>query len=292
MAGEAVSRGRDDWQGDYLTIRTHRLAQIDQMLRFAQAGGCRMVRLVNHFGDSNDSGAPCGICDQCDPKAANVIRNREPSAEESKNMLKILDSLRQKDDRTVGQLFAEAFSGDRIKRREVEFLVDALFRAGLVDVSEHTFRSDNKQIPFRRVVLTPDGLNAGLEQTDSVLVSRGLAAPEKKRPQIRIIDGPLEKTKKKVEREPIRKPGKSKKKKSDVFIDAPEHLVEALRDWRNMESKRRRVPAFRIMRDVTLAQIAIERPSSEEEFLAIKGFGPAMWKKYGEKLLKVLIEAG
>ncbi len=48
---ENVARGRSDWQRPYVSQRDHRLLQLEQMTRFAQARDCRMLHLVRHFGD-------------------------------------------------------------------------------------------------------------------------------------------------------------------------------------------------------------------------------------------------
>ena len=50
-----------------------------KMRRYAETSGCRMLQLVAHFGDANDKGGPCGVCDVCAP-ASRPQQFREPSA--------------------------------------------------------------------------------------------------------------------------------------------------------------------------------------------------------------------
>ncbi|MBM4397605.1 MAG: DNA topoisomerase 3, partial [Deltaproteobacteria bacterium] len=69
---DRVRPGADGWERGYEAIRTHRLAQIDEVLDFAQSPGCRMVRLVRHFGDAADR-EPCGVCDACRPDGCTVV---------------------------------------------------------------------------------------------------------------------------------------------------------------------------------------------------------------------------
>ena len=72
-----VSRGGEDWLQPYERQRAHKLAELRQMLDFAdRPAGCRMVRLVRHFGDRDDD-QPCGICDVCAPQAAAARVNRQ-----------------------------------------------------------------------------------------------------------------------------------------------------------------------------------------------------------------------
>jgi DNA topoisomerase-3 len=64
-------------------------------------------------------------------------------------------------------------------------------------------------------------------------------------------------------------------------------LVEALREWRVREARRRRVPAFRIFPDRTLLALAAARPRDEDELLAVSGIGAALATRYGGELLGI-----
>ena len=50
------------------------------MARYAEAHGCRMVGLVRHFGDQEDSGEACALCDACAPGKCYVRRFRTPTS--------------------------------------------------------------------------------------------------------------------------------------------------------------------------------------------------------------------
>jgi len=66
-SGDVVRPGEAHWQPRYEAIRTYRYGQLDEVLDFAQSGGCRMARLIRHFGETRDS-KPCGLCDACRPR--------------------------------------------------------------------------------------------------------------------------------------------------------------------------------------------------------------------------------
>ena len=51
------------------------------------------------------------------------------------------------------------------------------------------------------------------------------------------------------------------------------------------EARRRRVPAFRIRADRTLAVICRARPVDDEELLDVAGIGPTTVRKHGRKIL-------
>jgi DNA topoisomerase-3 len=69
-ADERLVRGHDEWRAPYAAQRALRVEQVEHVARFAEGRICRMIALVRHFGDSEDSGQPCGRCDICDPAAA------------------------------------------------------------------------------------------------------------------------------------------------------------------------------------------------------------------------------
>jgi superfamily II DNA helicase RecQ len=66
---DRLTRGRPTYGAGYAAQRNLRIAQLDAMERFARATRCRMLGLVEHFGDQADAGAPCGSCDACSPSA-------------------------------------------------------------------------------------------------------------------------------------------------------------------------------------------------------------------------------
>jgi len=59
-AGDATL-GAAEWQAGYVAQRRHKEAQLAQIGRYAERAVCRMRTLVEHFGDQEDDGAPCGI---------------------------------------------------------------------------------------------------------------------------------------------------------------------------------------------------------------------------------------
>lgn len=62
VEGEMVRVGRADWKAPYLRQREHKRAQLDEMLRFAEGHGCRMLALLRHLGDEDDCSPACGLC--------------------------------------------------------------------------------------------------------------------------------------------------------------------------------------------------------------------------------------
>ncbi len=67
---DQVFRGSADFRRTYPKHRASRAAQIAHMARYVQSDRCRMLELIRHFGDEEDSGEPCRLCDRCRPQDA------------------------------------------------------------------------------------------------------------------------------------------------------------------------------------------------------------------------------
>ena len=79
---ENVRRGPGEWRKPYLAQQHHRCVQLDRVQHFLGASRCRMLELVEHFGDREDHGGPCGLCDCCAPDsalAASVVDELPPA---------------------------------------------------------------------------------------------------------------------------------------------------------------------------------------------------------------------
>ena len=85
-----------------------------------------------------------------------------------------------------------------------------------------------------------------------------------------------------------------KLKKIERPADEPgtvnEQLRERLQEWRMQRFKKDNVPAYTIMHQSTLMDIAALVPKTKEELLRIKGFGDAKYAKYGEEILEITKE--
>jgi DNA topoisomerase-3 len=276
--GETARRGRPAWRPSYVRQREHKREQLDEILRFADSHGCRMLRLLHHFGDQEDRTRPCGRCDTCAPQETVVRKWRPPTRRESERLLWILESLRQRDRQASGQLHREV--ADEIpERRDFERLLGGLARGGLVRLSADTFEKDGRTIAFQRAALTPEGRAAGPAEIQAVPLEEEAAAPSRGRKPL-----PLPKPTRK--RRPSR--GGAADDSETEGVGAPPELVARLRAWRLEEARRRRLPAFRIFGDRTLFALAAARPAREGELLEVPGLGPKLVERYGRALLALL----
>lgn len=265
-----VTKGGTGWREPYGEQRRHRRAQLESITRFADGHRCRMLHLVEHFGDREDSGERCGVCDVCAPEECEVRRQRGVSSEERESLRAILDELRVRDDPTTGQLYKGIASElPDLGRKDFERLVAALARAKLVELREDSFDKDGQTIRFRRVTLRPEGYRAATGQDDAF---DGL-----------LLAVPI--AKKRSERKRSSGGGRAGAKPPLSGRPPDPDLAERLREWRLEEARRRKVPAFVIFNDRTLDAIAAEKPGDRESLLAVPGIGPAKVKDYGDDIL-------
>jgi ATP-dependent DNA helicase RecQ len=73
---------------------------------------------------------------------------------------------------------------------------------------------------------------------------------------------------------------------ADATVD--EQLAVRLRSWRLERSREDAVPAYVVLHDATLRELASLRPQTLEELAGVKGFGPVKLERYGDDLLAVL----
>lgn len=277
-ADERARRGRADWRPPYERQRRHRLAQIEQMMTFAAARGCRMAGMVRHFGDREDDGRACGICDHCAPVDRAASRTRGATGVEEDAAAAVLDVLRRGDGLATGRLFAEAGAGSGLDRRAFERLLDGLARAGLVEVRGDSFEREGRTIRFQRAELTVAGRMARSSLGGRLVLTEEEDAPAGR--SARAARG--RKGAKGVAEATLEAPGEI------ALTTSQEALADRLRSWRLAEARRRQVPAFRILSDRTLTALVRARPSDETELLQVKGIGPHLARAFGRAILEVL----
>lgn len=263
------------WRRTYDTQVNFRRGQIDAMMRLASAAECRMAALIRHFGDSSDSARACGICDFCSPERASAQSFRDPSADESSEMQRILRALAAAPSgKSTGKLHSDLYPRADTDRRETDTLLDALTRAGYVTVESASFvAEDGKEISYRRAMLTHEGREAAdgeplagiqMRDADEAPAARKRAAST---------------TKAKA----------AKAEQENTPLTAPQKLLDAaLRAWRADEAKSMKKPAFVVFGDRTLRHIVLEAPLSVEDLQGVSGIGTAKAARWGDAIVDVI----
>ena len=271
---ETVRRGHDRWPITYKIQSDHRLSQIDEMSRFSGSVSCRMRYLVRYFGDREDHGRPCGLCDFCSPENGIASLSREPSKQEQGALSNVISTLKGVNNGlSTGRLYSAACAGSSFPRSEFEHLLRSLAKAGLIAISEHAFEKEGKSIHYRKAELTEEGYSFDLEDIRSIAItSRGRVQEGK-------IQAPVRKS---DTSRTIRRPG------SDAWEN--QELIDRLREWRKRMARKRGVPAFRIFSNRVLANLTSDLPTSDDELLMVQGVGPYFVEKYGKDVISMVKE--
>jgi RecQ family ATP-dependent DNA helicase len=284
-SGESFSRGQQQWCESYIAQAGQKRAQIEQMIRYAESNQCRMSSLVRHFGDLADAQQPCGICDFCAPARCLAQRFRTATEAERSALFRILGTLRPGEVKSTGRLHNQLYPDGTMSRNTFEEVLGGMARAGLVRVSEATFEKSGKLIPYRKVTITPAG--RALDKSTPVEFIMKNSAPLSTRR--RAYRKPT------VSGKQVTLPDSSEATSSESHAGrfangANSQVEERLRAWRLAEARRLGVPAFRIFSDRVLRALAIRRPGTAGDLLAISGIGISTVEKYGPQICRILQE--
>ncbi len=277
---ETAVRGEQAWRESYEQQRDFKLRQIELMTDLTRSRECRMLDLVRHFDDLEDSLQPCGHCDNCDSGICQVNRFRKPTRAETSTLAEIRRALLERDAQSTGKLYRDQIESTGLKRRDYERLLSALARAGMVEiVPDEFYTAKGRLIKFARVALTPSGRSARSFAGQVTLPQEqaGLKKPSKSKRAAKPARGKARGRPKQLELG-----------SSDDGGRATALIASALRAWRKDEARRTGKPAFTILRDRSLEELSLLQPSNEAELLKIYGIGPAIAKRFGQQILRVI----
>ncbi len=233
-------------------------AKLDALLGLCETAGCRRVRLLDYFDEQS---TPCGNCDNC---------LAPPDTFDATSVTqKALSTIYRTGQRFGAQHLTDVLRGvasERIKRWDHDQL--SVFGIG-ADVDEATWR-----IVFRQLVAL------GLAYVDHDAHGGMKLAPEA-RPVLR-----GEATV--AMRRAVARPVRSRRPPASAGIAGAEaSLLDQLKAWRLAESRAQGVPAYVILHDRTLAEIARQRPRDVDALGSISGIGARKLERYGSALLSL-----
>jgi len=285
---ENVTRGQAVWRESYIAHGEQKRAQIDEMIRYAESNQCRMRTLVRHFGDLADGQKACGICDFCAAAQCAAQRFRTATEAERTALFRIVAATRSGDVRSTGKLYSNLYPNGDMSRDTFEEVLGAMARAGLVQVMDAVFEKNGRQIPYRKVSLTPAAYSIN-ERTPIEFIMKEAAVPAKRKRKRKVVVAAKPKRAKRPETAVKPRPG-SQEQRSEVGSDS--RIEEALRAWRLAEARRRGVPAFRILSDQVLRAMATRRPETARELLAIPGIALTTVENYAREFYRILHKSG
>jgi ATP-dependent DNA helicase RecQ len=270
---------RESWRAGYDAQIAFRRAQLDRMAAFAETQQCRMTAVIRHFGDIADAHRPCGRCDFCSPSTTSAQTFAEPTTAQSRDLRAILSALAHAPSRATGKLHTDLALG--VDRKQFDTLLDALARAGLITLTAETFtNSEGKVLPYKKAALTHEGRSDDAsELTGVVLPATSESESAHARSRTRKPSG-------------SRASGTNQRALRRSAEDVPANLTAeqknldaALRAWRKSEAAKTGKPAFIVLSDSVLRNIAVANPQSLSELLAVSGIGPNKADQFGADII-------
>ncbi|MBI5900278.1 MAG: DNA helicase RecQ [Rhodocyclales bacterium] len=241
--------------------------KLDALLAWCETMHCRRRSLLSYFGEES---GPCGNCDTClEPPVAwdgTIAAQKAMSA-----------ALR------TGQRFGAGH------------LIDIL-RGKLTD----------KVQMFRHQQLPTFAAGAELDEADwrsvfrQLLATGLLCADVEAHGALRLTDAarPVLKGEQSLRLRRRRPAGRGHGKESapatrrdslqTALDDSSQALFELLRQWRAETARSQGVPAYVILHDRSLRELALRRPLNRDELLEIPGIGAAKVDRYAEALLALM----
>jgi ATP-dependent DNA helicase RecQ len=240
-------------------------AKLDALLGLCETAGCRRVRLLAYFGERSD---PCGNCDTCLEPPATF------DATEAARMA--LSAIYR-----TGQRFGAVYVIDVLRGKTSErmsrFGHDRLGVFGIgADEDEAHWRS-----VFRQLVAL------GLAEVDHD-AHGALRLGPRSRPVLR----GEETVRMRRSVQGARRPAKVRASAARELTQPESALFERLKEWRRGEARAQGVPAYVILHDRTLAEIAQRRPDSVQALAQVAGIGASKLQRYGVALIGLVSDRG
>lgn len=227
--------------------------KLDAITQYANTEECLMQFVVRYFGDDCK---PCGIC-------ANCTDTRE-KIDITIDAQKVLSCVARMGQRYGKAMVVSVLAGSKSAK---------VMQRHLNQLSTYGLMKKQRSKDIRALVdyLAASGYLqiAGGQYPILTISHNGL---DVLRGQTKVF--------RRMEKQPTRR---------NSFV-GDEGLFEALRSQRTQLASEQRVPPYMIFSDATLRELAIAKPATPDEFLAVKGVGQAKLSKYGTIMMKTIAD--
>jgi len=242
--------------------------KLESMLAYCESARCRRVILLDYFGEQ---ATPCGNCDVClEPP---ILWDGTVAAQKA-----LSAALR------TGQRFGAGHLIDILRGKNTE-KVQQFGHQGLptfgvgADIDERGWRSVFRQLLAAGLLDADASAYGALKLTDS---ARPILKGETRLQLRRQVERP----KSRATRSSRVGTGNAASSSASRAGDSP--LLASLREWRLAQAREQGVPAYVILHDRTLGEIAALLPASVSALLAVPGIGAAKAERYGDALLALV----
>ncbi|GMU69268.1 MAG: ATP-dependent DNA helicase RecQ [Steroidobacteraceae bacterium] len=269
---------------------THRRAahaKLDAMLGLCETVRCRRQYLLEYFGEAS---APCGNCDNClEPPA------QFDGTEAAQKLLSCIYRCEQASGFAFGaQHIIDVLRGERTDK-VLERGHDRISTFGIgADRDAQQWRAVLRQLLTMRLVAVDHEHWNVLRLTETsreVLTGarRLTLRQELPRSAARKSEGRRRKPRAASSAGPSASAGATPLD-GVPLEEAPldEALFQALREWRRGVAREHSVPAYTVLHDTSLREIARRRPLSSDSLAEVSGVGATKLARYGEAIIEVV----
>ena len=239
--------------------------RLTALLAYCEAPRCRRQVLLNYFGEERQ---PCGNCDVCD--------NPPELWDGTQAAQKALSAIFRTGMRFGVTHLTDILRGkatDKVKQWNHDQL--PTFGVGS-DLDDHAWKSVFRQLAAAGLVHVDMAEHGALQLTEAAReVLKGQRTVQLRRP---------------VKRKST--PSRSSSAVVSDLAPADEALFQILRQWRADTAREQGVPAYVILHDKTLRELAEVRPVSHGLLASITGMGSAKIDHYGAELLELIRNEG
>jgi ATP-dependent DNA helicase RecQ len=252
---------------DYKRVST---AKLDAILGLCETTECRRVQLLAYFGEATQ---PCGNCDNC---------LTPPEVWDGTEAAQKLLSCIYRCEFASGFAFGAQHIVDVLRGQRTAKVLqrghDSVSTFGIgADFDATQWRSVLRQLVMLRLVRV-DHENWNVLRLTST--SRDVLSGGRRLSLRRVV---AKSTSKRRSRAAI-------ETKRVLLADAAESetVFQTLRAWRSEMARKHSVPAYTVLHDATLHEIATALPASLDELRGISGIGATKLERYGNDLLDIV----
>jgi ATP-dependent DNA helicase RecQ len=229
------------------------LRKLDQMAAFGDLTTCRRKYLLNYF----DEAAPdqCGNCDVC--------LSRVFQTDGTIQAQKVLSAISRLQERFGAGYIVDFLRGSKTEKIREEHRQLKTFGIG-ADISKEDWSSIIRDLLSQHYLVKSDEFRPVLRLTEkSALVLKG---------DVQVM---ITKLKEKI----------NVQDQSATYETA---LFQQLKDIRRQLASLENVPAYIVLSDATLVEIAMYLPTNKEDLQKISGFGDIKIEKYGKQFAEIV----
>lgn len=233
-------------------------AKLDRMWEFASSYSCQTNFILNYFGEYRNK--PCGHCDNCE--------NPPESFDGTKEAQMALSAIYRLHQNEQTDTVIDVLRGSG--KSEV-------FQKGYQNIKTYGVGRNHKYLDWKSYIVQL--INQGYIKLDFKDHSKLKLTSNAKSV---LFDG------QKVSLVQFEKSTTKKAKKKTKNERKQDGLYDVLKNWRMEKSQKLNIPAYTVLHNQTLEEIAAEKPTFSAQLLNMHGIGQAKMDKYGEEIIEVI----